>query len=118
LNGKTGTTIWIDQPSGAASLSGNTIVGSAANPVLLVVNGDFNVSGNVTIYGFVFVSGVTSADTDFTGNSSVIGSMVTGDELNMSGNASITYNASEISAVKSSLTSSYNAKVSGSWKDF
>ncbi len=34
LNGKTGTSIWIDQTGGIATLSGNTTVGSASAPVL------------------------------------------------------------------------------------
>lgn len=118
LNGKTGTTIWIDQSGGEATISGNTVIGSAANPVIIVVNGSLNLSGNATIYGLVFALGATSANTDITGNVSVNGALIAADNTRLAGNAGVTYGPSVLSAVQSSPAASYYAKIPGSWKDF
>lgn len=118
LNGKTGTSIWINQTGGAAQINGNTIIGSAANPVLLIVNGSLQISGNVTIYGFVYVQGPYSAQTDISGNVSIEGALANGDNFVMSGNADVTYNSAILEKVKNATPSSYFAKVPGSWKDF
>jgi Tfp pilus assembly protein PilX len=118
LNGMTGTSIWINQNGGTtASLSGNTVVGSASNPVLLIVNGPLSLSGNVSIYGFVFVLG-SSGTTILTGNDTVNGALITSDNTSISGNAVITYNPSIINTIKNYSALSYFAKVPGSWKDF
>lgn len=53
LSGTNNTFIWID---GCETItSGN--VGSAAAPVILIVNGNLFISGNLTIYGFVYATG-------------------------------------------------------------
>jgi hypothetical protein len=118
LSGMTGTTIWIDQPSGSATLSGNTTIGSADNPVLIIVNGDLDISGNTTIYGFIFVAGSTAATTDITGNFNLTGGLATADSLNISGNVNVIYDSSALVGVQTSLPSTYYAKVPASWKDF
>jgi hypothetical protein len=118
LNGMSGTTIWINQTSGSATITGNTTIGTPTNPVLVIVNGPISISGNTNIYGFLFVVGTTSATTDISGNLNITGGMATGDSLNISGNASITYNASLLVGVQSSSATTYFAKVPGSWKDF
>jgi Tfp pilus assembly protein PilX len=117
LNGMTGTSIWIDQTGGAATLSGSTTIGSAAAPVLLIVNGTFSLTGNVTIYGLVFVLGSTGITLSL-GNSQVIGAMITSEELTIGGSSSVTYNASVLNTLKNSNSMTYYAKVAGSWKDF
>jgi Tfp pilus assembly protein PilX len=118
LNGMSGTTIWINQTSGSVNISGNTTIGTPTNPVLLVVNGPINISGNTNIYGFVFIVGTTSATTDISGNLNINGAMATGDSLAISGNANITYNPNLLVGVQSSASTTYYAKVPGSWKDY
>ncbi|MHB1948173.1 MAG: pilus assembly PilX family protein [Gammaproteobacteria bacterium] len=117
LSGMTGTSIWIDQTGGTATINGSTTIGSAAQPVLLIVNGPLSLSGGVTIYGFVYVIGTTGIDT-ITGNTQIFGGLVTTDTLSMAGNINVTYNSSVLSALKNLNTISYYAPVSGSWKDF
>lgn len=118
LNGMTGTSIWITQTDGTtASLNGNTTVGSAANPVLLVVNGSFSMSGNVTIYGFIFVIGTTGLTT-LTGNSAIYGGMATSDNTSMSGNVTLTYDSTVLNNLQNNSSMRYYAKVPGTWKDF
>lgn len=118
LNGKTGTSIWIDQTSGTtATISGNTTIGSTTAPVLIIVNGNFGLSGNVTIYGFIFVFG-TGAINTLTGSTQIIGGMVSTYNINMSGSLQITYNNSVLTNLQNLSALSYFAKVAGSWKDF
>ncbi len=118
LNGLSGTTIWIDQTGGNATISGNTTIGTAANPVLLVVNGPLVISGNVTIYGFVLSAGSSSATSDLTGNVTITGGMAIGSSFSSSGNTNVNYNTSVLNSVKNLPGLSSFAKVPGSWKDF
>lgn len=118
LNGMTGTSIWITQTGGTtATINGTTTIGSAANPVLLVVNGSLSMSGNVTIYGFIFVIG-TSGINSLTGNINLIGGMATMDILNMAGTSNLTYNPTVLNNLQANTSMSYWAKVAGTWKDF
>jgi Tfp pilus assembly protein PilX len=116
LNGVNGTTIWINQTSGTATFSGNTTMGTASSPVILVVNGNLSISGNFTLNGFMFVIGAATATTDISGNVTINGGFVATDALNFSGNGNITYNSAVLAAVQA--TTNYYAKVPGSWKDF
>lgn len=118
LNGMSGTTVWIDQPSGTATITGNTTIGTPSAPVLLIVNGNVAISGNTNIYGFLFVVGTSSATTDISGTLNINGGMATGDSLAISGNTNVTYNSSLLVDVQTSGTTTYYAKVPGSWKDF
>jgi len=118
LAGMTGTSIWIDQTgSSTATINGTTTIGSAANPVLLVVNGNLSLSGNVVIYGFVFVIGTNDILT-LTGNTQITGGIATTDTLNMSGNIALTFSSSVINNLRSNPSTRYFAKIAGSWKDF
>ncbi len=58
INGVSGQAIWYDD-SLIYNGNLNVSIGSPSNPVVLVVDGNltFNGSGNVTIYGFVYVTG-------------------------------------------------------------
>jgi len=116
LNGKTGTSIWIDQTSGDARLSGTTVIGSSSAPVILVVNGNFDMSGNVTIYGFVYVIG--GATTDVLGNVSIIGGMSATNNLSFSGSTQVTYSPTVLNNLKTQAGTSFIGKIAGSWRDF
>lgn len=117
LNGMTGSLIWIDQTGGTASINGNITIGSAINPVILVVNGGLSLSGNMTIYGFIFVLGTTGITT-LTGNIAIHGALVTTDNLNISGNITLTYDTSVLNNLKNQSGTSLYAKIPGSWRDF
>jgi Tfp pilus assembly protein PilX len=116
LSGMTGTSIWIDQTNGTASLNGSVTIGSTTNPVLLIINGDVNFSGNVTIYGYVFILG--SSETDLTGNVTIIGGMATTGEINTTGSIQIVYSPSVLTNLQNNSSMRYYAKVPGSWRDF
>lgn len=117
LNGLTGTSIWIDQTGGTATINGSTTIGSLANPVLLIVNGPLNLSGNVTIYGFIFVNGTTGIST-LSGNTQIVGGMATTDTLNITGSISLTFNNTVLQNLQKQSSMMYFAKVPGTWRDF
>jgi hypothetical protein len=116
LNGRTGTSIWIDQTGGTASLSGNTTIGSAANPVVMIVNGDVNITGNVTIYGYVFILGNTQ--TSLAGNLSIIGGISSTGDISANGSIQVTYSPTTLNNLQNNVNMRYYAKVPGSWRDF
>lgn len=117
LNGTAGYLIWIDQTGGTtATIDGSTVMGVIGNPVLLVVNGNLNISGDVTIVGFVFVTGTTTITS--TGNLQITGGMGTSGNVTMSGNVSLTYNSSVLQNFKTMWQTYYFVKVPGSWRDF
>lgn len=116
LNGKTGSVIWINQTSGTATINSTTVVGSAASPVLLIVNGNFSISGTAQIYGFIYVIGGSATDV-VTGSASINGGMVSEADLNLKGSTTITYNPSLLTTLQQTVNT-YYAKVPGSWKDY
>lgn len=116
LNGVTGSSIWIEQTSGATTINGNTTIGSTAAPVLLIIDGNLNLKGNLTFYGFIFVLGTTT--TDVLGNVTIYGGIAAGGNANITGSTNIIYNSSVLSTLKNENSMSYFAKVPGSWSDF
>lgn len=116
LNGKTGSLIWIDQTSGTATVNGNATIGSATNPVVLVINGNVRFSGNVTIYGYVYILGIST--TDLTGNVTVVGSITASDNLNATGSIQVVYSPTTLTNLQNNANMRYYAKVPGSWRDF
>lgn len=112
LNGKTATSIWIDQTGGTtATIDSNTVIGSLANPVLLVVNGNLAIQGNAQIFGYIYVTG----NLQTAGNSVINGAIVAGGNTVDSGNFSLTYNTSVLTKVQQ-LSGQY-ATVPNSWND-
>lgn len=113
LNGLTGTSIWINQTGGTtATIAGNTVIGSAAKPVILIVNGNFSIAGNAIIYGLVYVSGNSQS----AGNVSLTGALVAGGNVTDAGNFNLTYNSSILSSLQ--LGTGNFSIVTGSWDDF
>lgn len=116
LDGLSGTSIWIEQTGGEASLNGSVTIGSPSDPVLLIINGDVNFSGNVTIYGFVFIYG--SSETDLTGNVTIVGGIATTGALDATGSIQVVYSPSVLSNLQNQSSMRYYAKIPGSWRDF
>jgi hypothetical protein len=76
--------IWVD---GDISLRNGTI-GSPDKPVILVVNGDLTLAGNVIIWGVVY-----AASAEFSaGTNKIMGSLITEGSVDMKGNAAVYYN--------------------------
>lgn len=89
-----------------------TQVGSPTSPVLLIVNGDFAINGDSTLYGVVYASG---SSTIGNGTAQIIGSLLSAGSVSSTGNISVTYDQSVLANVQNLGTF---AKVPGTWKDF
>lgn len=114
LNGKTGTSIWIEQTGGTqATINGNTVIGSAAAPVLLIINGNLTLNGNAVIYGFIYV---TDSLLTGSGNAIINGGLVVGGNASDSGNFSVNYNNSVLTKIQQQIGN--YGKIAGSWDDF
>ncbi len=110
-NGITGASIWVDQ---SASYGGNTTIGSSLSPVVLIVNGNLSVSGNFTVYGFVYVIGNFTSS----GNAVVNGSLAVTGTMTGSGNDQTNFNSTILNTLKQLPSIGYYGRVGGSWKDF
>jgi Tfp pilus assembly protein PilX len=116
LNGMTGTTIYINAGTGSANFSGSTTIGSPTAPVLIVIDGNLNISGSLTLYGFLFVHGASTATTNLSGTINITGGIATTDNVSASGTLNMTYDNAVLGNVQAAT--SYFARVPGSWKDF
>lgn len=115
LNGKSGTTIWIDQNSGSATINSTTQVGTIASPILLFINGTLDLQDQANITGFVVLLGSSSSNI---GNQAQInGGLISQGTLNLSTNSFIKYNSTVLKTLQS-VTNQYYAKVPGTWSDF
>jgi hypothetical protein len=101
INGVTGKMIWTSD----ISLNSGTVIGSAASPVILIVNGNLGMQTNNVIYGLVFVFQGLSMNN----NSSIIGAAASVGTVNISATSSVTYNASVL-ANASKISSDANIK--------
>lgn len=116
VDGKQGAIIWVDVPQNSSfTLNSTTVVGSASNPVVLVVNGNLELRGSATVYGLVYS---TSADWDNTGggSSQIIGAAVSEGDFEANGTPNPIYDPGVLSLLASSVGNYY--KVPGSWRDF
>ena len=112
LSGMTGKVIYINQST--VSLGQGVTIGSSADPVTIIVEGDLTVANGVTIYGFVYASG-PSAGFNLAGGAKIFGGMASYGTMNISNGFQITFQ--NIPALQSGGAGSYT-KVPGSWKDF
>lgn len=95
INGVTGTLIWTTD----LTLSSSTTIGSAASPVILIVNGNLNTSSILNIYGFLYVIGSTALN----GTTTINGGIALENVLNTNGPTTVNFN-SGILNLASSLT--------------
>ncbi len=101
--------VWVD----ASVVSAGTITaGSAASPVILIVNGSFISSGTATINGILYVMGATTTS----GNFNLNGGIVSQGQITMSG-STFAYSAPILQRVLTGSGGNYT-KVPGSWRDF
>lgn len=109
-----GKTIWVKQTGDKIlSLTGGTI-GSAEKPVILVIDGDFKVAGNTTIYGIVYV---TQDWTAANGTFKVNGAVVVEGKFEGNGTPDVIYDPLIFENIQKNNTG-YVAKIPGGWRDF
>lgn len=100
--------LWSD---GDTSTSGNTTFGTADNPVILIINGDLDVAGNITVNGLLYVIG----DMTGNGNTTVNGAVIVQGNTDITGSFDVVFNSSllgNLGAVGRPVATP------GSWKDW
>ncbi|MDO9423973.1 MAG: hypothetical protein Q7T40_07260 [Methylobacter sp.] len=109
LNGLKGI-IYVD---GNASFGGNNTIGSATEPTILIVNGDFQFNGG-TINALIYVSGqITGA-----GNATTVGTMISHGGVNRgAGTMTLVYAPSGGSNSDNPMDGTTGV-ISGSWRDW
>ncbi|MFT5312402.1 MAG: hypothetical protein ACI8Z9_000880, partial [Paraglaciecola sp.] len=113
--------IWID---GGCSLNAGTIVGSTADPVILVVtDGDITMNGGAIINGIVFSFRKPGTTTDFDlsmiGGARVNGVLASNHPVGLSsGTYNAVYDADVLAQIKAHDAFQRTARVPGSWRDF
>ncbi|MEI6336692.1 MAG: hypothetical protein WCS87_19215 [Methylococcaceae bacterium] len=105
--------IWVN---GDAGLNGGT-VGSATNPAVLIIDGDFTLTGNPTIFGVIYVTG----EVQIAGNPVVLGSFIAENE-NVStgaGSLKLVYKPwGDETNQSPPFINETGAVIAGSWKDW
>lgn len=111
-DGTTGGAYWLE---GDIAVHGGTY-GSPSEPVVLIVNGNFRMNGNTTIYGFVYVIGGPDGwDNRGGGTSAIIGGAASERSFQSVGTPDITADRTVMGALPGAV---FPAKVPGSWRDF
>lgn len=104
-----GPVIWVD---GNPILNGGTI-GSPESPVILIVNGDLKLAGNLEVYGVLYVMGENFINQGG-GTAEVHGALIVETEFQATGTPNVNYD----SGLLNSMTSNpVRTRIPGSWID-
>lgn len=109
LTGKKNMALWVE---GNGSIDGT--IGTASEPVVLIVNGNLSLGSNAVINGIVFVTGNVSAN----GTPTVFGSISVGGSATGSGNMKVVYDPFPSKGGSPFSDIGIPTKVNGSWKDW
>lgn len=92
-----GKIVWISG-AGTTTWNGNPTVGSPTEPVIVIVEGNMNVNGTITIYGVLYVMGTLTMGN---GNWNMNGAVVSEGNANVSvaGNSTIRYDPTVMNSV-------------------
>ena len=101
---------WID---GAATLGGDIILGTAANPMLVVVNGALTITGPKQIFGLLYARGNIVWTSGTTQPSLLTGALIGEGTLRSAGLVDIVYQAAIMNALSNQVGSF--VRVPGSW---
>ena len=110
-----GRVIWVQGP---ATIESAQVWGSAADPVMLVVQGDLTVSANVQLFGVLYLHGGGGANTWTTtvGTTLIEGAVVGEGDLSVVGTPTIVFNPGVLRTIN--LTQGSLVRIPGSWRDF
>lgn len=112
-----GEIIWVNTEGGATINASGTEgqIGSATEPVILIVDGLLQITGNVIIYGLVYCSAITWDNTGG-GTSQIIGAAIAEGNFEATGTPNPTYDPDVLDKLKNNLAS--YARIGGGWKDW
>ena len=101
-------------PDGFARNNSSGSLGTASDPVTLVTSAEFNINGNIDIYGMVFSNDANVNDLG-TGTADIHGALVTCAGYNNNGNGTLEYDSTVLNGVRRSTGTL--VRVPGSWTD-
>ena len=96
-------------------LSGNSTLGSAADPVTIGTPHEMDINGNWTIVGLIFSNNADVNDLG-TGSAVIEGAQISCAAYKNNGNCTLKYNADALKNAR--RFSALRVRVPGSWKDF
>ena len=105
-------TIWVE---GDMTLNSNATFGSPTVPIILVVNGNIEVRGNIVFYGVLYSQNSTW-DNSGGGNAVVYGAAISEGNFNSTGTPDPTYDPDVLRRLNKN-TGPF-AKIPGGWRDF
>lgn len=109
VDGVNNQLIWID---GSARINANAQIGTADDPVVVIVDGNAQFGGNATIYGLVYI---TNDWKHGNGGFNIQGASIIEGDYESSGNPNINFDSTVLANTK--LVGKF-AVLAGSWKDF
>jgi hypothetical protein len=98
---------------GDLALDGGASIGTAANPVVLLVTGDFTFAAPTDVYGFVYSRAANWATA---GVGRIFGAAVGENQIGGSGAFTVVYSPDILNRLR--LGTGSMVKVPGSWRDF
>jgi hypothetical protein len=104
--------IWVD---GDLNVNSNVTIGSANDPIILVVDGDVHFNGTIQLYGVVYSTGMTWDNTGG-GGALIRGAAISEGNYTGNGTPDYFYDPNVLSRLRNTLTSF--VRVPGSWRDF
>lgn len=102
-----GKIIYVDR----ATFDPNSNLGTPTKPVILIVNGNFELNGPNTVHGVVFANNLTKAN----GNAKILGSLIVNDVTGANGGFTIEASQSVLSGL-SQIT--FKGQVRSAWRDW
>ena len=102
--------------TGETKLNSTTVIGSPTQPVVLIINGNLELSGNVTIYGFIYVTGETKLEKNSALN--VHGSLISEKEVEIKKDSVVNITYNKYNTRSNPGGPDFYVKAPGTWNDF
>lgn len=109
MSGAAGDVMWSD---GDVHLNGNSIFGSVEEPIILYVDGNLVINGNVEFYGLIYVAG--DWNNSGGGSATIHGAAISEGNFSGVGTPNPTYNSQVLSNLMNNISVT---PVAGSWID-
>lgn len=111
LDGQQNALIWL---TGGGKINADTVIGTAANPVVLIVDGTFDFNGGATVWGLVYYT--QNWVNGGGGNATVNGATVVEGGFQTVGTPNFNFNPNVLGPLGPNLGSF--EKLAGGWRDF
>lgn len=108
-----GRVIWVQGP---AIIESAQVWGTAAEPVMLLVQGDLTVSASLQLFGVLHLQGAATTWSTTAGTTLVQGAVVAEGNLQVQGAPTIVFNPGVLRTIN--LTQGSMVRIPGSWRDF